>query len=203
MDETAFAPLSPWTGLLRRGRFGASGQEPGVLFGAPPPCAMALLVARKGRDGELAKAARDLGAELPAPGRWAQGRTIMLLSAAPSQWLARRPGSYAELQAELAGVAPHAYLIDQSEARVTLTIAGPAARDALAKGFEIDLHPRAFGPGRVALTQAASISAMLWQIDEAPTYEVAVPRSFAGSFWHWLSEASAEYGFRIGEPAEA
>ena len=26
----------------------------------------------------------------------------------------------------------------------------------------------------------------LWQVDDAPTYDIAVFRSLAGSFWKWL-----------------
>ncbi len=44
------------------------------------------------------------------------------------------------------------------------------------------------------------MSAYLWQVDEAPTYEIAVPASFAGSFWHWLSDAAAEYGYVVEDP---
>jgi sarcosine oxidase subunit gamma len=70
-------------------------------------------------------------------------------------------------------------------------------RDALAKGFPIDLHPRAFRTGFTAVTSAAHIGAQLWQIDDAPTYEIAVARGFALSFWHWLEASAAEYGIEL------
>jgi len=34
----------------------------------------------------------------------------------------------------------------------------------------------------------------LWQIDDGPTYEFAVFRSFAAAFCEWLLIASAEFG---------
>ena len=67
----------------------------------------------------------------------------------------------------------------------------------LAKGIAIDLHPRAFKPGDVALTIAAHIGVQLWQVDEAPTYEIAVPRSLAKSLWAWLSASAAEFGYEV------
>ena len=203
MVEIVFAELSPWAGLLRRGRFGSSGQEPRIVVGEPHRVAMALLAARKGRIPDLLKAAKDWGVDLPTKSRWVRERGMTFLWAGPSQWLVRGPGLYAEIETSLANWSSHAVLIDQSHARATLTFGGPSARDALAKGFDIDLHPRAFGPGDVALTLGTQISAYIWQIDDLPTYEIAVPRSLAGSFWHWLSDASAEYGYRIGEATEA
>ena len=61
----------------------------------------------------------------------------------------------------------------------------------------IDLHPRAFKPGDTAVTCVAHIGVQLWQIDDAPTYEFAVARSLAQSFWHWLEASAAEYGLDL------
>ena len=202
MAESAHVELSPWTGLWRRGRFGSTGPEPGVLIGEPARTAAALMAARKGQLPSLLKIAKAWGVELPASPRWVRGRSLTFAWAGPDQWLVRGPASFAEIEGDLASFAPHAIFIDQSHARATLTVGGPRARDALAKGFDVDLHPRVFTPGDVALTLGAQISAHLLQIDDRPTYEVAVPRSFAGSFWHWLSEAAAEYGYTIGSGTE-
>ena len=66
----------------------------------------------------------------------------------------------------------------------------------------IDLHPRVFRPGDVALTAIAHIGVQLWQLDDGPTYELAVFRSMAMSFWSWFEGAAAEYGYEIiaGDP---
>jgi methylglutamate dehydrogenase subunit D len=34
----------------------------------------------------------------------------------------------------------------------------------------------------------------LWQVDDAPTYDIAMFRSFAVAFWDWLTAAAAEFG---------
>jgi heterotetrameric sarcosine oxidase gamma subunit len=78
-----------------------------------------------------------------------------------------------------------------------LRIGGPRARAALAKGCPLDLHPRAFGPGDTAVTAIAHVGVQLWQLDDAPTYELAVPRSMAKSFWTWLSASAAEFGLAV------
>ena len=96
-----------------------------------------------------------------------------------------------------------AAIADQSDAYAVCRIAGPRARDALAKGVTLDLHPASFPSGSAAVTGIAGIGAVLWLGDEAPTFDVAVARSLASSFWHWLVTGAAEYGLevRTGLPA--
>jgi len=90
------------------------------------------------------------------------------------------------------------YVIDQSDSRTIVRIRGPRARDALAKGVHIDLHPRAFQPRDVAMTAVAHVGVHFWQVDAAPTYEFVVFRSFAVAFWEWLVNAAAEFGVAVG-----
>jgi methylglutamate dehydrogenase subunit D len=47
----------------------------------------------------------------------------------------------------------------------------------------------------VAMTAIAHINVHLWQVDEQPTYDLAVFRSFAVALWEWLTAAAAEFGF--------
>ena len=86
-----------------------------------------------------------------------------------------------------------ATVCEQSDARVVIEIAGNAARAVLAKGLPLDLHARAFGPGAVALSVVSHIAVMIWQVDAEPTFRIAVPRGYAGSFRRWLEESAAEF----------
>jgi methylglutamate dehydrogenase subunit D len=93
-----------------------------------------------------------------------------------------------ELCADVASV------VNQSDGRCVMRVGGSRARDALAKGVPIDLDAGVFGPGDAALTLAGHINVHMWQIDNAPTYEFAVFRSFAVSFCQWLLDTSSCYG---------
>lgn len=197
MVETDIVATSPWTGTFKGGRGGRAAGEAGVTLTESRPCATALLSLRRGRGPDVTRAAATVGVALPDRPRWVEARGLTVLWAGPGQWLLRRPGTFAAIETDVAGWMPGATLIDQSHSRAVLTIGGPRVRDALAKGFEIDLHPRAFATGDVAMTVAAGVSAWFWQRDDRPTYEIAVPRSMAGSFGHWLEEASAEYGCMV------
>ena len=51
------------------------------------------------------------------------------------------------------------------------------------------------------MTAIAHIGVQLWQLDDAPTYELAVPRSMAKSFWTWFSASAAEFGLAVAGEA--
>jgi len=101
------------------------------------------------------------------------------------------------MEARLAPLVGLASLVDQSHGRTLLVLTGPRVRDALAKGVPIDLHPRAFRPGDAASTLIAHIPVHLWQVDDRPSYEFAIARSLAQSFWQWLTAAAAEWGLQF------
>ncbi|MGW1911608.1 sarcosine oxidase subunit gamma [Streptomyces sp. NPDC002076] len=83
---------------------------------------------------------------------------------------------------------------DVSAQRTTLLVGGPRARDLLAHGCSLDLHPRAFGPGRCAQTTVARTQVVLVARDEPRAgFWVLVRSSFAGYLVDWLLDAAVEY----------
>lgn len=105
------------------------------------------------------------------PGRW------LLLGMTPPQ---------------LSGLAS---LSDHSDGYAVFEVWGPRVRDALAKGVPLDLHQSVFTDD-VAVTIIAHIGAIVWQ--SAPDrFSIAVFRSYAGSFWHWLAASAAEFGLSV------
>ena len=63
----------------------------------------------------------------------------------------------------------------------------------LAKGCALDLHPRAFVPGRCAQTLLARAQVILEQLDDEPAYRLLVRGSFAGYVATWLLDAMEEF----------
>jgi sarcosine oxidase subunit gamma len=165
-----------------------SSSAPGVTLRERSDLALAYVSALKGREAELAEAARStFGVELPTtPKRVAGGETAFVW-AGPGKWLATS-SSAADFSALPGAVA------DQSDGRSVLSVSGEKARETLATLIAIDLHPRTFSTGDAALTHAASISVHLWQTDDAPTYEIAVFRSYASTLWRWLVHAGQSRG---------
>lgn len=123
------------------------------------------------------------------------GPDILLVGTGPGCWLAiadAAPDFAASLTARLAGLAS---ITDQSSGYSITRIAGEGARRLLQRGAAIDLHPAAFAAGSVATTVIAHIGVIFWQIDDAPTYDIATFRSFAGSFSHWLDQTTMALRF--------
>lgn len=109
----------------------------------------------------------------------------------PDQWLVFA-ASERQLRAAL-GDTPGS-VVDVSANRVACELSGPDARDVLEQGCSIDLHPRAFGPGRCAQTMLARANVVLHQVDDAPTYRILVRPSFAGYLTSWLRDAMSAAG---------
>jgi methylglutamate dehydrogenase subunit D len=192
--------VSALDGVVAVGRHGRRTGDPGVVVSEVRGVGLATVTARKGRRGALVDVARAaFGVELPSEPRCVTAREMAFIWSGPDQWLAcRYPAPARGMEAVLAEpFAGLASIVEQSHGRTLLRVAGPRVRDALAKGLAIDLHPREFKTGYAAVTGVAHIGVHLWQTDDGPTYELAVPRGLALSFWHWLEASSAEYGLEL------
>jgi sarcosine oxidase subunit gamma len=194
-------PRSPFAGHLEPGRHGAPGEAGTTL--RELRASLVEIVALRGREGEIAAACRDvLGVEaLPSPGA-AAGARAALLGLAPGTWLAvappEPPGALAARLAAAIGSA--ALVADQSAGLAGLRLAGTRARAALAKGCRVDLHPREFGPGRVARTPIAQTPAILRRRDDPPSFDLFVPSTLARSFAEFLLASAAEFGCDVLPP---
>lgn len=122
---------------------------------------------------------------------WSSNGELALIGSGPGTWLVLGEGRADHAERLRALLGPLAAVSDQSGAYVILRLSGARARAVLQRGAAIDLHPSAFRPGSAATTVIAHIGVVIRQIDAAPTYEVAVFRSYAGSFRHWLAQAVA------------
>jgi len=185
------------------GRHGRKDGTPGAVFAERTGLGLASATARKGRGPALRDAVRAAyGIELPETSRRVSAPSAAFIGTGPGQWLAvseqLASGDLAlDLGAKLAGLAS---ISDQSDGRAVVRITGPKTRDVLAKGLPIDLHPSVFATGSAATSVIALMGVTLWQIDDAPTYDIAVFRSLAGSFWKWLTDSAAEFGYEVLPP---
>jgi sarcosine oxidase subunit gamma len=121
------------------------------------------------------------------------GADPAVLRLGPDEWLVVAGASVeADLRAALTG--SRDAVVDVSDQRTTFELAGPRARDVLAAGCSIDLHPRVFGPGRCAETMLARAGVILMQLDDVPTFRVLARRSYARYVATWLLDAMIELG---------
>jgi methylglutamate dehydrogenase subunit D len=188
--------------MLGRGRTGKSGGPPGLIVRECSGERSASLVARRNAAQRLSEAAlAAFGVPLPTTPRAMPGRGVTFLWVGPAQWIVEAAAGAQELEEFLgAAFGELASVCEQSDSRIVLEVAGPRVRDVLAKGLPIDLHPERFGTGDVALTAVAHVGVQLRQITDAPSYRLAVARSYFGSFWHWLASSAAEFGCEVVAP---
>jgi heterotetrameric sarcosine oxidase gamma subunit len=168
---------------LRAGNFPAADGTPGVTLAERWP--LAILQIDRLPSG---RADRSAGAGMPG---------VRLLQVGPGRWLVvDRRDQLEGLTASLAGAADSGFVVtDLSQARTVLRIAGRKARDVLAKGCALDLHPGVFPVGSCAATSIAGLAAVLVAVNGVPTYDLQVARTYGQYIWEWICEAAAEYGY--------
>jgi sarcosine oxidase subunit gamma len=193
----AFSALA---GLALPGRYGKAGGEPGVAIAELTGLGLATLAARMGQAGALKEAVESAyGVELSDGSRMVRGRSASFVGYGPGQWLAvletlANEALAEDLKRRLGALAS---ISDQSGGRTVLRVRGARARDVLAKGLPIDLHPRSFAPGSAATSTLSLMGVQVWQVDDAPTYDIALFRSLSESFWRWLTASVAEFGYEV------
>lgn len=146
----------------------------------------------------VAGVARALQLVLPVePCTSVADNTHRIVWVGPDDWFVVGPkgqvGAIEErLRTELAGT--HHAVTDVSGGYTVLHLSGRPAREVLAQGCPLDLHPSVFKTGSSAGSNFFKTSVWLWQTDAAPVYEVLVRSSFTGYFWLMLERCTQECG---------
>ena len=173
---------------------------PGVRIEPRDGLGIATVLARRNAIAPLAARVREhFALDLPRGPILSRVGDVSILATGPGAWLAvHQHDGNRFVAAVREAVGDAASVSDQSDGLAVLRLSGTRVRDALCKLVAIDLHPRAFEPGRVAVTLAGHIGATLWRLEDfadgAAAFEIAVPRSYAASFWQALCESCAEFG---------
>lgn len=85
-------------------------------------------------------------------------------------------------------------VVDTSAQRTTVALSGPHARDVLAHGCALDLHPSAAPTGTCVQTLLARTGIILQVVDaDSGEFRLLVRSSFAEYLAAWLSDACVEY----------
>jgi sarcosine oxidase subunit gamma len=135
------------------------------------------------------------------PGTVSRAGDRTLLWLGPDEWLlVAPPGEQTDLQRALRealepfGAAGPSTVVDLSAHRTTIDVRGPLARDLLAKGCSLDLHPSVFPPDRCAQVLLARAPVLLHPHEDAAGLRLLVRSSYAGYVADWLLDACVEYG---------
>ncbi len=186
------------------GRYPADA-EPGVHLRELTGWDLVQVAAWRGRFEALCTATgQALGTAPPsAPNRCARADDVEILTTSPGRLWCLAPAGDERLVAletaidEDTGCVTH---IGHSHARVRL--AGPAVRRLLAQELALDLSAEVFGADMIARTSLHHVSVVLQCIDAdpaTPTFDLYLPRTFAGSTWEYLLDLTTPHGYEILE----
>lgn len=151
---------------------------------------------------DLGNAMADvLGVELPIePKKANRARGTTLLWLGPDEWLAavevENDGALMSRLGDALSDVHHA-VVDVTHSRTIIGLEGANARDVLMKGTNIDVHPRVFGPDSCIQAHLGRCHMLLHQLDDGPSYDIYIHRSFAMYAWSWLCDAAGEYGVAV------
>jgi sarcosine oxidase subunit gamma len=84
-------------------------------------------------------------------------------------------------------------VVDLSCAVKVLALQGSLARDVLAKGCALDLHPSRFPAAHCTRTRLAQLAVIVDCIDPSPRFDLYVGRSYLKYLSAWLLDAAAEF----------
>jgi sarcosine oxidase subunit gamma len=195
--------LSALADTYQRGDLGATrGDGPGIIIAERRPLAMVQVAAFSGAAVAVrATIATALGLTVVAtPNHAAQKDGVTILWVGPDRWLVvepERPGRELGARLDEALTSTPATLTELSHGRTVFRIAGRSSRDLLAKGCGVDFHPRAFPAGSCVQSLLGHVAALLHAVDDAPSFDLYVARSYALTVWEWLTESATGFGCRI------
>lgn len=179
----------------------ASVQDAGVVLSEQSAGTQLVLRGDATRPDFSGPVAEVLGLALPVTPKTAhRGHGRALLWLGPDEWLVVSAADDATaLAGRLADALEdvHHAVADVSHSRTVIGLTGPRARDLLMKGTNVDLHPRRFGSDSCIQAHLGRCHMLLHQLDDSPSYDIYVHRSFVVYAWRWLCDGAREYGLAV------
>jgi sarcosine oxidase subunit gamma len=185
--------------VVKPGAFGRDTENPGVTLAERRGLSLVQIAGFAA--GTVGAAFRDrLGIAVDAKPNSASGTPDALaLWLGPERWLVVTPATRTPSAASVLSQAlkpDQAAITELDQARTVLRLSGPKARDVLAKGCLLDLHPSAFTAGACAQTALFHANVLIHAVD-ASTFDLYVARSYGQSFWEAATDAAGEFGCRV------
>jgi sarcosine oxidase subunit gamma len=124
------------------------------------------------------------------------GGDVRVLCIAPGDWLLvsdNLPAANLQEQLQNDPSAAGQAIVDVTHSYGILEVSGHGARDVLAKGCGVDLHPDRFARGLCTRTRLAKIAVVIDCLDEHG-FDLYVSRSYSAYLQSWLQDAAVGEG---------
>ena len=192
--------LSALSGVIEPGSYGRkTAGGPGITLCERPNLSI-VQVAAYADTAEKTRAVIQgfFGAIPPSePNRSAMAGSTQICWIGPHKWWIIESDQRDRAESIARELGDAAAVTTQGHGRSGIRVSGPSARDLLAKGCTLDFHPRLFFAGHCAQTNLGHVNALIVCVDDEPIFDLFVMRSFAVSFWEWMTDAAQEFGYSV------
>ncbi len=154
----------------------------------------------QGKAGFVAAVESVLGQSLPVLANTMSIDKHRIYWRGPDEWLvvAKSEGLQALLAEIRQELQDHqAAVTDVSGGEVLLRLKGENVRKVLASGSTLDFHPDVFRVGQCAQSGLARAVVLIGHIDDQPSYEIIVRRSFSEYLMLWLRAPCQKYSVQL------
>jgi heterotetrameric sarcosine oxidase gamma subunit len=198
-------PESDLEHLLKPGRYpGAGGGASDIVIQERPNVTQFQVIARKDQGASLARRLSALLGAALAPQQGVETDGLCVYATGPGEyWVFSESLGAGALERRLDDeLGETASLFDQSHTRIVVSIRGDGATGLLALGTPLDLEGDAPLPRGASHTALDHVPALVVRRAARNSYDLSVPRSYAGSFVAWLGEAALEFGYTVEAMAD-
>lgn len=192
--------LSALKGVVEPGTYGRKiAGGPGIALCERPNLSIVQVAAYPDTAENTGRVIKSLIGVLPPP---EPNRSIMIESTqmcwiGPHKWWIIETDQRNRAESITSQLGDDAAVTTQGHGRSCIRLSGPNARDLLSKGCTLDVHPSRFSAGHCAQTSLGHVNALINCIDDEPTFDLFVLRSYAVSFWEWITDAAGEFGYKV------
>ncbi|MEM9732297.1 MAG: sarcosine oxidase subunit gamma family protein [Pseudomonadota bacterium] len=124
------------------------------------------------------------------------GKDDRIMPSGPGRWLIEADEEGLEDKLRGAIGTQWGAVTDLTHGRVVVTISGEKATWVLASGFALDFSLKTFPVGATRLSHHHELNATLFRTGES-SFDLYVFTSYAGGFWHWITNAAREVGYEV------
>ena len=192
--------LSALNGLVKPGIFGREiAGGPGITLSERPYLSIIQVAAYAETAVETGAVIQDLLGVAPPtePNRLILAGSIQICWIGPHKWWIVDTNQRHSADSLARQLGASAAVTAQGHGRSCIRLSGLNARDLLAKGCTLDFHASRFSAGHCAQTSLGHVNALINYIDDEPTFDLFVLRSYAVSFWEWTTDAAREFGYKV------
>ncbi len=192
--------LSALNGVVEPGTYGREiAGGPGITLCERPNLSIIQVAAYPDTAEKAGNVIRRLVGALPPPepNRSIMVDSIQICWIGPHKLWIIETGQRHRAESIASHLGNDAAVTTQGHGRTCIRLSGPSARDLLPKGCTLDFHPSRFSTGHCAQTSLGHANTLINCIDDEPIFDLFVLRSYAVSFWEWITDAAGEFGYRV------